>query len=117
MKDLVHQLLEVKMITLIALIVGSTLIIGEHLNAAFHAIEHANHRLRGLFQNVDFNNKEQFAAVVRTVKSDVLMNRSDQPPLNWSTLRYVFMQTGGPKCRENATSQKRSSPSYGKLTC
>ncbi|GAA0275498.1 hypothetical protein LNAOJCKE_1053 [Methylorubrum aminovorans] len=34
--------------------------IGEHLNAAFHAIEDANHRLRGIFQDVDFNNKERF---------------------------------------------------------
>lgn len=34
--------------------------IGEHLNAAFHAIEDANMRLQGIFQDVDFNNKERF---------------------------------------------------------
>ncbi|MET0528483.1 MAG: class I SAM-dependent DNA methyltransferase, partial [Microvirga sp.] len=34
--------------------------IGEHLNTAFHAVEDANHRLRGVFQDVDFNNKERF---------------------------------------------------------
>jgi type I restriction enzyme M protein len=34
--------------------------IGEHLNAAFHAIEDANHRLQGVFQDVDFNNKQRF---------------------------------------------------------
>lgn len=34
--------------------------IGEHLNAAFHAIEDSNTRLRGVFQDVDFNNKERF---------------------------------------------------------
>ena len=34
--------------------------IGEHLNQAFHAIEDANARLRGVFQDVDFNNKERF---------------------------------------------------------
>ena len=34
--------------------------IGEHLNAAFHSIEDANHRLQGVFQDVDFNNKERF---------------------------------------------------------
>ena len=34
--------------------------IGAHLNAAFHAIEDANQRLRGVFQDVDFNNKERF---------------------------------------------------------
>jgi type I restriction enzyme M protein len=35
--------------------------IGEHLNAAFQAVEDANSKLRGVFQNVDFNNKEQFS--------------------------------------------------------
>ncbi len=34
--------------------------IGEHLNAAFNAVEDANHKLRGVFQDVDFNNKERF---------------------------------------------------------
>lgn len=34
--------------------------IGEHLNAAFQSIEDANTRLRGIFQSVDFNNKERF---------------------------------------------------------
>ncbi len=34
--------------------------IGEHLNRAFHAIEDANIRLKGVFQDVDFNNKERF---------------------------------------------------------
>lgn len=34
--------------------------IGEALNIAFHAIEDANPRLKGVFQDVDFNNKERF---------------------------------------------------------
>ena len=34
--------------------------IGTHLNRAFHSIEDANMRLRGVFQDVDFNNKERF---------------------------------------------------------
>ncbi|MFG1350958.1 N-6 DNA methylase [Xanthobacter autotrophicus] len=34
--------------------------IGAHLNAAFRAIEDANLRLKGVFQDVDFNNKERF---------------------------------------------------------
>jgi type I restriction enzyme M protein len=34
--------------------------IGQHLNQAFHAIEDANIRLKGVFQDVDFNNKERF---------------------------------------------------------
>ena len=38
--------------------------IGEHLNTAFHAIEDADLRLKGVFQDVDFNNKERFPDVV-----------------------------------------------------
>lgn len=34
--------------------------IGDALNQAFHAIEDANPRLLGVFQDVDFNNKERF---------------------------------------------------------
>lgn len=35
--------------------------IGEYLNGALQAIEDNNFKLRGIFQNVDFNNKEQFS--------------------------------------------------------
>ncbi len=35
--------------------------IGEYLNAAFQAIEDANMKLRGIFQSVDFNNKDRFS--------------------------------------------------------
>ncbi|WP_417430960.1 type I restriction-modification system subunit M [Kiloniella sp.] len=34
--------------------------IGEHLNVSFHAIEDANFRLKDVFQDVDFNNKQRF---------------------------------------------------------
>ena len=34
--------------------------IGEHLNSAFHKIEDANLRLKDIFQDVDFNNKQRF---------------------------------------------------------
>ncbi|HEX2753041.1 MAG TPA: type I restriction-modification system subunit M [Alphaproteobacteria bacterium] len=34
--------------------------IGARLNAAFHAIEDANLRLKDIFQDVDFNNKQRF---------------------------------------------------------
>lgn len=34
--------------------------IGTELNAAFHAIEDANPKLLGIFQDVDFNNKKRF---------------------------------------------------------
>jgi len=35
--------------------------LGEHLNSAFQAVEDANMKLRGIFQSVDFNNKERFS--------------------------------------------------------
>jgi type I restriction enzyme M protein len=38
--------------------------IGASLNNAFHAIEDANQRLKGVFQDVDFNNKERFPDTV-----------------------------------------------------
>ncbi len=38
--------------------------IGAALNQAFHAIEDQNPRLRGIFQDVDFNNKERFPDTV-----------------------------------------------------
>lgn len=39
----------------------------------------------------------------------------DPPPLNWSIFMYVFGQDGGPlRCRESATSRKRSSSSCGR---
>ena len=34
--------------------------IGEYLNNAFHKIEDANLRLKDIFQDVDFNNKQRF---------------------------------------------------------
>ena len=37
--------------------------IGEHLNIAFRTIEDSNLRLKGIFQDVDFNNKERFPDV------------------------------------------------------
>ena len=38
--------------------------IGENLNAAFQAIEDANMKLRGIFQSVDFNNKDRFSDAI-----------------------------------------------------
>src|SRR4051794_13917490 len=36
---------------------------------------------------------------------------NDPPPLKWSTLRHVFGQDGGPRCRARDTRPRRSSPS------
>ena len=40
------------------------------------------------------------------------ISANDSPPLNWSTLKYVFGHgEGGSECRESATSRRRSSRS------
>ncbi|TFH44622.1 MAG: type I restriction-modification system subunit M [ANME-2 cluster archaeon] len=51
--------------------------IGEHLNTAFHAIEDANLRLKGIFQDVDFNNKERFPDTTL----ELLLQHFDKRPL------------------------------------
>src|SRR4051794_9936841 len=38
-------------------------------------------------------------------------SRPEPPPLKWSTLRHVFGQDGGPRCRARDTRPRRSSPS------
>jgi type I restriction enzyme M protein len=56
--------------------------IGEHLNAAFHAIEDANLRLKGIFQDVDFNNKERFPDATL----ELLLQHFDKKPLRNSNV-------------------------------
>jgi hypothetical protein len=42
-------------------------------------------------------------------KATVRKNRSDPPPLNWSTLKYVLWQRGGSDpCRGSVINPKRS---------
>ena len=48
--------------------------------------------------NNGFNWEQEELIFVRTMKAP------DPPPMNWSTLRYAFRQTGGPKCRGSITS-------------
>ncbi len=71
--------------------------IGEHLNAAFHAIEDANHRLRGIFQDVDFNNKERFpdAALERLLQhfeTYRLRNSDVEPDVLGQAYEYLIAQ-------------------------
>ncbi|MBP2232633.1 type I restriction enzyme M protein [Azospirillum agricola] len=51
--------------------------IGTHLNEAFRAIEDTNHRLRGVFQDVDFNYKERFPDAIL----EKLLQHFDKLPL------------------------------------
>ncbi|MBV5334424.1 MAG: type I restriction-modification system subunit M [Sulfuricurvum sp.] len=51
--------------------------IGAELNKAFHAIEDANTRLKGIFQDVDFNNKDRFPDSVL----EKLLQHFDKYPL------------------------------------
>jgi type I restriction enzyme M protein len=71
--------------------------IGEHLNAAFHAIEDANLRLKGVFQDVDFNNKERFpdAALERLLQHFEryrLRNADVEPDVLGNAYEYLIAQ-------------------------
>lgn len=71
--------------------------IGEHLNAAFHAVEDANQRLRGVFQDVDFNNKERFpdAALEKLLQhfeTYRLRNSDVEPDVLGQAYEYLIAQ-------------------------
>jgi type I restriction enzyme M protein len=71
--------------------------IGTHLNEAFHAIEDANLRLRGVFQDVDFNNKERFpdAALERLLQHFEryrLRNADVEPDVLGNAYEYLIAQ-------------------------
>jgi type I restriction enzyme M protein len=71
--------------------------IGEHLNAAFHAIEDANLRLKGVFQDVDFNNKERFpdASLERLLQHFEryrLRNADVEPDVLGNAYEYLIAQ-------------------------
>jgi type I restriction enzyme M protein len=71
--------------------------IGEHLNHAFHAIEDANLRLKGVFQDVDFNNKERFpdAALERLLQHFEkyrLRNADVEPDILGNAYEYLIAQ-------------------------
>ena len=71
--------------------------IGEHLNAAFHAIEDANQRLRGVFQDVDFNNKQRFPDAVlerllQHFEAHRLRNSDVEPDILGQAYEYLIAQ-------------------------
>src|SRR3954454_11808930 len=47
----------------------------------------------------------------RRFSSSSARSRFEPPPLKWSTVRYVFGQDGGPRCRARDTRPRRLSPS------
>jgi hypothetical protein len=64
-------------------------------------------------------NLERSANLARLLRADLetAVAEADPPPLNWSTLNYVFWQTGGPQCRRSVTSPKRLSRSCARSMC
>ena len=71
--------------------------IGENLNAAFHAIEDANLRLQGIFQDVDFNNKERFPdatleLLLQHFETHRLRNCDVEPDILGNAYEYLIAQ-------------------------
>lgn len=71
--------------------------IGEHLNAAFQKIEDANLRLKGVFQDVDFNNKQRFpdATLERLLQhfEKYRLRRADvEPDMLGNAYEYLIAQ-------------------------
>lgn len=71
--------------------------IGTHLNAAFRAIEDANMRLRGVFQDVDFNNKERFPdamleKLLQHFETYRLRNSDVEPDVLGQAYEYLIAQ-------------------------
>ena len=68
--------------------------IGAHLNRAFREIEHANSKLHGVFQDVDFNNKERFpdSILERLLKHfDTLRLRHEDVPADVLGNAYEYL--------------------------
>jgi type I restriction enzyme M protein len=71
--------------------------IGAALNQALHAIEDANLRLRGVFQDVDFNNKEKFPdnvleALLQHFDEHRLRNEDVEPDVLGAAYEYLIAQ-------------------------
>lgn len=82
--------------------------IGAHLNAAFRAIEDANMKLRGVFQDVDFNNKERFPdamleKLLQHFETHRLRNADVEPDVLGQAYEYLiakFADDAGKKAGE-----------------
>ncbi|MFL7905914.1 N-6 DNA methylase [Azospirillum argentinense] len=71
--------------------------IGEQLNDAFHAVEDENHRLKGVFQSVDFNNKERFPdatleKLLQHFEKHRLRNADVEPDVLGQAYEYLIAQ-------------------------
>ena len=71
--------------------------IGTHLNRAFHIIEDANMKLRGVFQDVDFNNKERFPdamleKLLQHFETYRLRNSDVEPDVLGQAYEYLIAQ-------------------------
>ena len=71
--------------------------IGAGLNQAFHAIEDANLRLKGIFQDVDFNNKERFPdtvleSLLQHFDKHRLRRQDVEPDVLGSAYEYLIKQ-------------------------
>jgi type I restriction enzyme M protein len=71
--------------------------IGAALNQALHAIEDANLRLKGVFQDVDFNNKERFPdsvleSLLQHFDQHCLRNEDVEPDVLGAAYEYLIAQ-------------------------
>ncbi len=71
--------------------------IGTHLNKAFHFIEDANMKLRGVFQDVDFNNKDRFPdamleKLLQHFETYRLRNSDVEPDVLGQAYEYLIAQ-------------------------
>ena len=71
--------------------------IGAALNQALHAIEDANLRLKGVFQDVDFNNKERFPdsvleSLLQHFDQHRLRNEDVEPDVLGAAYEYLIAQ-------------------------
>lgn len=71
--------------------------IGTHLNSAFRAVEDANMKLRGVFQDVDFNNKERFPdamleKLLQHFETYRLRNTDVEPDVLGQAYEYLIAQ-------------------------
>lgn len=71
--------------------------IGRHLNAALRAIENANPRLTGVFQDVDFDNRERFPdatleLLLRHFEKHRLRNCDVEPDMLGNAYEYLIAQ-------------------------
>lgn len=94
--------------------------IGARLNDAFRAIEDANLRLKGVFQDVDFNNKERFPdamleKLLQHFETYRLRKADVEPDIPWREPRHIPVRwrfQGGECGKMRATKADRATNMY-----